>query len=95
VCWTREGHSGSDGEGRAAKGGQCVLGARCCFTLGAMAPRTCSYVKFVRRLLGLKAHGEYAVLATSGEAPGEHVLILCNSIGSPVDSRWVGSAPPD
>jgi hypothetical protein len=47
--------------------------------------------RFVRRLLGVRARGDFAVLATAGDAPGEHVLILCNAIGSPVDSRRAGS----
>jgi WD repeat-containing protein 35 len=37
--------------------------------------------------VGLSAWGNFVVLSTTGDAPGEHVLILCNAIGSPVDSR--------
>jgi hypothetical protein len=28
-----------------------------------------------------------------GEAPGEHILILCNAIGSPVDSKVIELEP--
>ncbi|KAI8474040.1 MAG: intraflagellar transport protein [Monoraphidium minutum] len=51
------------------------------------------YAKFVRRLVGLRTCGDFAVLATSGDAPGEHVLLLCNAIGSPVDSRYIDHEP--
>jgi WD repeat-containing protein 35 len=28
-----------------------------------------------------------------GEAPGEHIMILCNAIGSPVDSKAIELEP--
>lgn len=51
------------------------------------APTLRRHLKFVRRLVGLAARGDFAVLATTGDGPSEHLLILCNAIGSPVDSR--------
>jgi hypothetical protein len=39
------------------------------------------------------AGGDHCVLAARGESADEHVLILCNAIGSPVDSRWDWLAP--
>lgn len=47
------------------------------------------YTKFIKRLAAVEAAGDHCVLAAAGEQAGEYLLILCNAIGSPVDSRWV------
>eukprot|EP00906_Rhabdomonas_costata_P037007 RCo051982 len=48
------------------------------------------YTKYVKRLLHVKAAGENCVLLTKTEEPtGQHIVILCNEIGSPVDSKYV------
>ena len=51
------------------------------------------YVKYVRNLLQIQACGEYCVLITKGDTPNLWLLILCNSIGSPVDSREINIEP--
>ncbi|GMH42155.1 hypothetical protein BSKO_10074 [Bryopsis sp. KO-2023] len=47
------------------------------------------YLKYINRLLKLEASGEHCVLASKSETPKEYILILCNDIGSPVDSRYI------
>eukprot|EP00238_Polyblepharides_amylifera_P008608 CAMPEP_0196598138 /NCGR_PEP_ID=MMETSP1081-20130531/94147_1 /TAXON_ID=36882 /ORGANISM="Pyramimonas amylifera, Strain CCMP720" /LENGTH=1154 /DNA_ID=CAMNT_0041923789 /DNA_START=199 /DNA_END=3663 /DNA_ORIENTATION=- len=51
------------------------------------------YAKYVKKLLSIRACGEYCVLATKGEEPDQYILILCNAIGSPVDSKYIEVEP--
>eukprot|EP00201_Polytomella_parva_P012196 CAMPEP_0175066548 /NCGR_PEP_ID=MMETSP0052_2-20121109/16571_1 /TAXON_ID=51329 ORGANISM="Polytomella parva, Strain SAG 63-3" /NCGR_SAMPLE_ID=MMETSP0052_2 /ASSEMBLY_ACC=CAM_ASM_000194 /LENGTH=442 /DNA_ID=CAMNT_0016333265 /DNA_START=239 /DNA_END=1564 /DNA_ORIENTATION=- len=51
------------------------------------------YPKYVRRLVAIQSFGDFCVLATRGEGTHEHILILCNAIGSPVDSRYIDVEP--
>lgn len=51
------------------------------------------YPKYVRKLVAIQAYGDFCVLATKGENPGEYILILCNAIGSPVDSKYIEVEP--
>lgn len=51
------------------------------------------YPKYVRKLVAIKSFGDFCVLATKGENPGEYILILCNAIGSPVDSKYIEVEP--
>eukprot|EP00775_Hariotina_reticulata_P008215 gene8215-8407_t len=51
------------------------------------------YAKYVKRVTHIQAAGEFCLLATKGETADEHVLILCNSIGSPVDSKVIDLEP--
>lgn len=51
------------------------------------------YAKYVKRLTAIRACGEYCVLVTTGEEPGQNILILCNAIGSPVDSKYIEVDP--
>eukprot|EP00899_Mesostigma_viride_P008010 jgi/Mesvir1/1720/Mv21173-RA.1 len=51
------------------------------------------YAKYVKKLIAIQAHGEYCVLSTKGEEPGQYILILCNAIGSPVDSKYIDVEP--
>jgi hypothetical protein len=37
--------------------------------------------------------GARTLRCTQGEAAGEHTLILCNTIGSPVDSKVMDTEP--
>jgi hypothetical protein len=54
------------------------------------------YTKYISRLLGISAAGEHCVLATRSEDNtsdgGRYGLILCNAIGTPVDSKFAGTA---
>ena len=45
--------------------------------------------KYVKRLLAVRAAGDSCVLVTRGELQGQFILILCNSIGSPIDSKYI------
>uniref|UniRef100_A0A7S0R8E2 Anaphase-promoting complex subunit 4 WD40 domain-containing protein n=1 Tax=Chlamydomonas leiostraca TaxID=1034604 RepID=A0A7S0R8E2_9CHLO len=51
------------------------------------------YPKYVRKLVAIQAFGDFCVLATKGENAGEYILILCNAIGSPVDSKYIEVEP--
>ncbi|KAK3088211.1 hypothetical protein FSP39_016191 [Pinctada imbricata] len=52
------------------------------------------YVKYVRNLIAITACGDYCCLATrADETVGQYVLVLCNSIGTPLDSKYVELDP--
>lgn len=52
------------------------------------------YVKYIRKLVGLAACGDYCVLVTSSdEKSGQFALVLCNSIGTPLDSKYIELEP--
>ncbi|KAK3238460.1 WD repeat-containing protein 35 [Cymbomonas tetramitiformis] len=51
------------------------------------------YAKYVKKLINIRACGEYCVLSTKGEEAGQYILILCNAIGSPVDSKYIETEP--
>lgn len=47
------------------------------------------YTKYVKRLLHVKAAGDHCILVTKTEdTAGQHIVILCNEIGSPIDSKY-------
>lgn len=52
-----------------------------------------TYVKYVKKLMMVRACGEYCVLLTRTDDPGQYILILCNAIGAPVDSKYIGVEP--
>lgn len=48
------------------------------------------YTKYVKRLLHIKAAGDNCILVTKTEdTAGQHIVILCNEIGSPIDSKYI------
>ena len=50
--------------------------------------------KYIKKLLDIKACAENCVIATRADDNTEQfVLVLCNAIGSPLDSKCVLSAP--
>ncbi|PVD32416.1 hypothetical protein C0Q70_07850 [Pomacea canaliculata] len=52
------------------------------------------YVKHVKNLTSITAYGDYCCLATKAdEIVGQYVLVLCNSIGTPLDSKYVDMDP--
>eukprot|EP00756_Hemistasia_phaeocysticola_P065639 Hpha_TRINITY_DN8695_c0_g1::TRINITY_DN8695_c0_g1_i1::g.168905::m.168905/K19674/WDR35, IFT121; WD repeat-containing protein 35 len=52
------------------------------------------YVKYVKRLLFLATAGDNCVLVKkTDDASGQHIVILCNAIGSPVDSKYLDFEP--
>ena len=51
-------------------------------------------VKYVKSLLSIKAAGDHCVFATrADDDSNQHILILCNAIGSPVDSKYIDIEP--
>ena len=51
------------------------------------------YAKYVKHLMAIAAAGDYCVLATRSDEDSQFVLILCNAIGSPVDSKYIPVEP--
>ncbi|KAI0210975.1 WD repeat-containing protein 35 [Lamellibrachia satsuma] len=52
------------------------------------------YVKYVKNLLSICACGDYCCLTTKGdEATGQYILVVCNSIGTPLDSKYIEMDP--
>ena len=52
------------------------------------------YQKHVRSLLGVASEGEHCVLATKNDDNiNPYGLILCNSLGTPVDSKYINIEP--
>jgi len=48
-------------------------------------------VKYVKNLISITACGDYCCLATrADEMTNQYVLVLCNSIGTPLDSKYIG-----
>ncbi|WAR17526.1 WDR35-like protein [Mya arenaria] len=54
----------------------------------------CKYVKYVKNLISITACGDYCCLATrADEMTNQYVLVLCNSIGTPLDSKYIEIDP--
>ncbi|CAG9463207.1 unnamed protein product [Pedinophyceae sp. YPF-701] len=60
------------------------------------------HIKYVKRLQAVRGHGQFAVLASRGEEGTKlpdnrtldsFILILCNAIGSPIDTRNIQLEP--
>lgn len=52
------------------------------------------YVKYVKNLISITACGDYCCLATKAdELNNQYVLVLCNSIGTPLDSKYIEMDP--
>ncbi|XP_064652091.1 WD repeat-containing protein 35-like [Lineus longissimus] len=52
------------------------------------------YVKYVKNLLSIAACGDYCCLSTKADdATGQFVLVLCNSMGTPLDSKYIELDP--
>mmetsp|Transcript_38234 Transcript_38234/g.108060 ORF Transcript_38234/g.108060 Transcript_38234/m.108060 type:complete len:1242 (+) Transcript_38234:70-3795(+) len=51
------------------------------------------YAKYVKHLMSIAAAGDYCVLATRSDEDHQFILILCNAIGSPVDSKYIPVEP--
>ena len=49
--------------------------------------------KNLKHLIAIRAAGENCILAMKGEISGQYILILCNEIGSPVDSKYIKVEP--
>jgi WD repeat-containing protein 35 len=52
-----------------------------------------TYKKYVRKLVDMRAAGDNCVLAKADDTGNQYILILCNAIGSPVDSKYVEVEP--
>ncbi|KAM6081426.1 WD repeat-containing protein 35 isoform 1-T1 [Chlamydotis macqueenii] len=52
------------------------------------------YVKYVKSLISITTHGDFCVLATKAdENQPQYVLVLCNSIGTPLDPKYIDIGP--
>lgn len=52
------------------------------------------HIKYVKQLIAIRASGENCVFATrTDDSSGQFILILCNAIGSPVDSKYIDIEP--
>eukprot|EP00794_Sanderia_malayensis_P012081 gene12081-13325_t len=52
------------------------------------------YIKFVKNMLSISAAGDHCVLSTKADdSTGQYVLVLCNAIGTPLDSRYIDIEP--
>jgi len=52
------------------------------------------HTKYVKKLMAIRAHGDMCVLATKADDnSGQYILILCNAIGSPMDSKYIDVQP--
>ena len=50
-------------------------------------------IKSMPKLLHIATGGDNCVLVRKDESAGQHTLVLCNSIGSPIDSKYVDFEP--
>ncbi|OWK63323.1 WD repeat-containing protein 35 [Lonchura striata] len=52
------------------------------------------YVKYVKSLISITTYGDFCVLATKAdENQPQYVLVLCNSIGTPLDPKYIDIEP--
>ncbi|XP_072032249.1 WD repeat-containing protein 35-like isoform X2 [Amphiura filiformis] len=60
------------------------------------------HIKYVRNLISVTAYGDHCVLATRADEttgqvfpdePIQYVLVLCNSIGTPLESKYIDIEP--
>uniref|UniRef100_A0A803XM55 WD repeat-containing protein 35 n=1 Tax=Meleagris gallopavo TaxID=9103 RepID=A0A803XM55_MELGA len=52
------------------------------------------YVKYVKSLISITTYGDFCVLATKAdEDQPQYVLVLCNSIGTPLDPKYIDIGP--
>ncbi|XP_041888832.1 WD repeat-containing protein 35 isoform X2 [Corvus kubaryi] len=52
------------------------------------------YVKYVKSLISITTYGDFCVLATKAdENQPQYVLVLCNSIGTPLDPKYIDVEP--
>ncbi|KAL0485363.1 WD repeat-containing protein [Acrasis kona] len=52
-------------------------------------------VKYIKRLISIRGHGDFCVIATKTDGANDtkYALIMCNSIGSPVESKYIPIEP--
>eukprot|EP00437_Effrenium_voratum_P053185 CAMPEP_0181539186 /NCGR_PEP_ID=MMETSP1110-20121109/76247_1 /TAXON_ID=174948 /ORGANISM="Symbiodinium sp., Strain CCMP421" /LENGTH=1242 /DNA_ID=CAMNT_0023670801 /DNA_START=30 /DNA_END=3758 /DNA_ORIENTATION=+ len=52
------------------------------------------YTKYIKHVTHIRSSEEYCVLVTKADdASGQHIVIVCNDIGSPVDSKYMQLDP--
>jgi len=52
------------------------------------------YTKYVKQMVAIRAAGDNCIMCTHSEdSSGQYVIILCNAIGSPVDSKYIDVEP--
>ena len=51
-------------------------------------------LKYVKNLCAIKTNGEFSVLISKlDDVSGQHIIVLCNSIGNPIDSKYINIEP--
>lgn len=50
-------------------------------------------IPWYRNIVHMQAGGNHCLLSTRGEEARQFILILCNAIGSPVDSKYISLEP--
>ncbi|XP_062892582.1 WD repeat-containing protein 35 isoform X2 [Mobula hypostoma] len=52
------------------------------------------YIKYVKSLISITTCGDFCILATKADETSlQYVLVLCNSIGTPLDSKYIDIDP--
>lgn len=52
------------------------------------------YTKYIKQVTHIRTSEEHAVLVTKADdSSGQHIVIICNDIGSPVDSKYIQLEP--
>jgi WD repeat-containing protein 35 len=52
------------------------------------------HIKYVKKLMAIRGSVDHCVLATrTDDQSGQYILILCNAIGSPIDSKYIDVEP--
>jgi len=52
------------------------------------------YTKYIKHVTHIRSSEEYCVLVTKADdSSGQHIVIVCNDIGSPVDSKYMQLEP--
>jgi WD repeat-containing protein 35 len=52
------------------------------------------YTKYIKNVMHIRSSDEYCVLVTKADdSSGQYIIIICNDIGSPVDSKYLHIEP--
>jgi WD repeat-containing protein 35 len=51
------------------------------------------YLKYIKNLIAIKSAGEYCVIVTTTEEDNLWALVMCNSTGSPVETKYLNFEP--
>eukprot|EP00826_Nyctotherus_ovalis_P057465 TRINITY_DN7856_c0_g3_i1.p2 TRINITY_DN7856_c0_g3~~TRINITY_DN7856_c0_g3_i1.p2 ORF type:complete len:489 (+),score=145.12 TRINITY_DN7856_c0_g3_i1:154-1620(+) len=51
------------------------------------------YLKYIKNLIAIKSAGEYCIIVTTAEEDNLWALVMCNSTGSPVETKYLNFEP--